>query len=562
MSSSVLTKETGCPVAHDRYTLTAGPLGPCMITDVGLLEKLQLFNREKTPARNVHALGTGVYGTFTVTNDITKYTKAKLFSSVGKQTKIFTRFSGIFTEQGEADTIRDPRGFAIKFYTEEGNWDLMGINTPVFNVRDAKLGPDAIHACKRDARNGMRNPDTLWDFCSNHPESLHQFLMIFSDRGGTPMSYRNMDGYGCHTFSFINSKNQRCWCKFHIKPMQKGRKCLTCEEAKIIAGEDPNFLTRDLYTAIQNGNYPKWTMFCQIKEEQKGYSEPFTFDPTKVWKHKEYPLIEIGTIELNEIVSDFHNETEQAAFSPANYVPGIGLSLDRLLQGRLLIYDDSQHHRLGPNFKQIPVNCPMGMRKDTVNTIHIGGHTNVSTGCKFPNFAHSTDFGSAVADFKQKEPPMWVEGKPVDYYSFPNEGTDEDYYQQPRDFYHILSTTDREHLCFNLAESFSKVSVENIVKRMLSHLEKIDKELSSKVAEMLSKRMKGSCKLTGETLLANINQMLDNEIGTQGSSSTVKKIGDKVSETKETVKETAKRAFEDAKEFIGMSDKENKSTNV
>lgn len=482
------------------------PLGPVIVSDVGLLEKLLLFNREKTPARNVHALGTGVYGKFTVTNDISQYTKAKLFSSVGKETKVFARFSGIFTEQGESDTNRDPRGFALKFYTEEGNWDLLGINTPVFNVRDAKLGPDAVHACKRDPRTGMKNPDMLWDFCANHPEGLHQFLMIFSDRGGTPLSYRNMDAYGCHTFSFINDSNERFWCKFHLKPQQSGRKGLTSEEAKLLAGEDPNYLTRDLYMAIQNQQFPKWKMFCQIMSEKEGYEKPFTFDPTKVWKHSEYPLIEIGTIELNEVVTDFHNETEQVAFSPANFVPGIGLSLDRLLQGRLLIYDDTQHHRLGPNFKQIPVNRPLGVGKDSVNSMHVCGAMNVEVKSHFPDYSHS-EFGGPVANISVKEPPMRVDG-PCDYYSFPQEGSDEDYYQQPRDFYRILSQEQRQHLCFNLAESLSKVTNESILKKMLYHLNCCDSDLSCDVEEFLKKRSKGEGLSKSECVLKEVRQAI------------------------------------------------------
>lgn len=342
VSDNIVTNSSGCPILNNSYSLTAGATGPTLVQDTDLFDKLQHFDREQIPQRNVHALGTGAYGTFTVTKDLTKYTCAKIFSSIGEKTDLFVRFSGIFTDKGEAETLRDPRGFAIKFYTKEGNWDLLAINTPVFNVRDAKVGPDAIHAFKRDSRSHEWNSNSIWDFVINHPEAIHQTLMIFTDRDGTPASYRNMNAYGCNTFSFYNERNEKFWVKFHLlshlEPLG-----LNVEQAKLIAGEDPDFLSRDLRSAIQNGNYPKWTLSVQIMPEADGYKNPCAFDCTKVWCHDEYPLMELGTIELDRIPSDFYAEVEQAAFSPSNVVPGIGFSPDRLLQGRLFLYPDTQY---------------------------------------------------------------------------------------------------------------------------------------------------------------------------------------------------------------------------
>jgi len=466
--SGTLTKMTGCPVAHNTTSMTAGPTGPVCLQDVYLIEKLAQFDREKIPARNVHALGTGCYGTFTVTNDISKYTRANLFSQVGQQTNLFVRFSGIFTEQGEADTVRDPRGFAIKFYTKEGNWDLLGINTPVFLIKDAVYGPDAIHACKRDPRTGMWNPTQTWDFVANHPEALHQMTMLYTDRTGTPMSYRHMNAYGCHTFSFINSENKRFWVKFHIHSEQ-GAKGFTDHQAKLMAGQDPNFLSRDLKEAIDRKDYPKWKLGIQIMSEEEGYRHNWTFDPTKVWKHSEYPIIDIGVIELNKNPIDYHAEVEQAAFSPMTIVPGISYSPDRLLQGRLFIYDDTQHHRIGAKYKQLYVNQPQGV-SGGAKTLITGGPMQTEVKEKFPHYSPSS-FGGPQPNPQYLEPPFRCDGAAGFYEPL---GGD-DHFSQVGDFIaKVLDENGRDHLADNLGISFAKIPDE-IARKNIELFSKVNK---------------------------------------------------------------------------------------
>lgn len=372
---------------------------------------------------------------------------------------------------------------------------------PVFNVRDGKLGPDAIHACKRDIRTGMWNPTQTWDFCANHPESLHQFMMIYTDRTGTPRSFREMDGYGCHTFSFVNENQERFWVKFHIKSCL-GAKGLTMEEAKIVAGEDPNFLSSDLIVAINEGNFPKWKMYYQVMPEEDGYqNSSIAFDPTKVWKHSDYPLIEVGEIELNENVLDHFCETEQVAFSPSNIVPGIGLSPDRLLQGRLLIYDDTQHHRLGPNFKKLPVNKPQGIAYP-VNSMRTMGQMNTDYGNHHPNYADS-EFGGPKPNPKYITKPFRVDGN-TGYYPLPHEGTAEDYYQQPRDFWNVLSSEQQVNLTRNLAASFFKVTSDEVLNKMLHHMDQIDGDLGNRVRTELGNRESGKEITPNEKLVVDI----------------------------------------------------------
>jgi len=455
---------------------------------------------KKIPARNVHALGYGAYGRFRVTNDISKYSSAALFSEVGKETDLFVRMSGIFTEQGEADTIRDPRGFAIKFYSEQGNWDLLGINTPVFNVRDAKMGPDAVHAFKRDPRTGFRNPSQIWDFVANHPESIHQTLMIFSDRDGTPISFRKMHGYGCHTFSFVNRNKQRFWVKFHLIS-QQGVGGFTQTEAKLVAGEDPNFLGKDLHDAIEAKNFPKWKLCCQIMTEEEGYRDPWTFDPTKIWKHSDYPLIEIGEIELNKNPVDHFTEVEQVAFSPANVVPGIGFSPDKLLQGRLLIYDDTQYHRLGSNFKQLYINRPHGIEPATYS--NTGGYSQQDVKDKFPHYWPSF-FGGLRPDPRYLEPSFRTDG-PADFYDYSNEGTDEDFYLQPREFLQVMDAQERRNLYENIAYSLW-LCPEMIIRANLDHFDKIDHLFGSQVEKIITDKKNGVIlKTEAEKLVGNLN---------------------------------------------------------
>src|SRR5690625_4638237 len=352
-----LTTAAGAPVANNQDSMTAGPRGPMLLQDVWFLEKMAHFDREVIPERRMHAKGSGAYGTFTVTNDITQYTKAKIFSEVGKQTDIFIRFSTVAGERGAADTERDIRGFSMKFYTEEGNWDLVGNNTPVFFHRDPLKFPDLNHAVKRDPRTNLRSNNNKWDFWTSLPESLHQVTIEMSDRG-IPKSYRQMHGFGSHTFSMINDKNERVWVKFHHRT-QQGIENLTDQEADDLIGKDRESHQRDLYENIENGNFPKWKTYIQVMTEEEAKNTPYNpFDLTKVWPKGDFPLIEVGEWELNRNPDNYFAEVEQAAFTPANVVPGIGFSPDKMLQGRLFSYGDAQRYRLGVNHHQIPINQP------------------------------------------------------------------------------------------------------------------------------------------------------------------------------------------------------------
>ncbi|MGP5700327.1 catalase [Glutamicibacter arilaitensis] len=372
-NTAPLTTAAGAPVANNQDSLTAGPRGPMLLEDVWFLEKLAHFSREVIPERRMHAKGSGAFGTFTVTNDITKYTKANIFSEVGKQTELFTRFSTVAGERGAADAERDIRGFAMKFYTEEGNWDLVGNNTPVFFFRDPLKFPDLNRAVKRDPRTNLRSAENNWDFWTNLPESLHQVTIVMSDRG-IPASYRHMHGFGSHTYSLINAEGERFWVKFHHRT-QQGIKNLTDQEAAAVVAGDRESSQRDLFDSIENGDFPKWKLMVQIMPEADAETYKYhPFDLTKVWSKKDYPLIEVGEWELNRNPENYHADVEQAAFTPANVVPGISFSPDRMLQGRLFSYGDAQRYRVGVNHHQIPVNAPKNAQ---VNTYHRDGQGRV-----------------------------------------------------------------------------------------------------------------------------------------------------------------------------------------
>jgi len=493
---TILTTLTGCPFAHNKNSLTAGPHGPVMLQDTILLEKLTQFTREKTPPRNVHALGAGAYGTFTVTGDISNYTMAKVFQP-GKKTELFARLSGTFTEQGDAETIRDLRGFAMKFYTEDGNWDLLCINTPVFNCRDGKVGPDAVHASKRDPRTGGWNPVQFWDFGLNHPEALHFVSMLYTDRIGTPVSFRHMHAYGCNTYSLINVQKQRFWVKFHLISTL-GAKGFTQDQAKLMAGEDPNFLTRDLHEAIAAGQNPKWKFCVQIMPEEEGYRNPVAFDCTKVWSHKDYPLIEVGIIELNQNPVDHFSEVEQVCFSPATSIPGIGFSPDKLLQARLLIYDDAQHHRIGPNHKLVPVNFAKNAKN--INVLHnAGGNFQTNMRTKWPHY-YPSNYANNQVDSSLIEPPLKVDGD-VGYYDYPLEGTEEDIYGQTRAFWNILDTTQRSNMCANIATSIFKLPTD-LAKQVIGQFSTMNVECGKMIEDFYKGKKEGKIPMTqAEALL-------------------------------------------------------------
>jgi catalase len=418
-----LTTVAGAPVPDNQNAVTAGPRGPMLLQDVWFLEKLAHFDREVIPERRMHAKGSGAYGAFTVTHDITKYTKAKIFSEIGKKTDMFVRFSTVAGERGAADAERDIRGFAMKFYTEEGNWDLVGNNTPVFFLRDPLKFPDLNHAVKRDPRTNMRSARNNWDFWSSLPEALHQVTITMSDRG-IPLSYRHMHGFGSHTFSMINAKNERAWVKFHFVT-QQGIKNLTDAEAESIVAKDRESHQRDLYESIERGEFPRWKMFIQVMTEEQAKEMPYNpFDLTKVWYHKDFPLIEVGFFELNRNPENYFADVEQSAFNPANVVPGISFSPDKMLQGRLFSYGDAQRYRLGVNHHQIPVNAP----RCPVNSYHRDGQMRVNNNAGSTIGYEPNSYGEWQEQPEFKEPPLELSGT-ADHWNFRED--DDDYYTQP-----------------------------------------------------------------------------------------------------------------------------------
>lgn len=477
-----LTTASGRPYFENEDSLTAGPRGPVLLQDHFLHEKLAHFNRERIPERVVHAKGTGAFGKFRVTSDITKYTKARLFSKVGNECRVFVRFSTVGGEKGSADTERDPRGFAVKFYTEEGNWDLVGNNTPVFFIKDAKKFPDFIHTQKRDPKTNLKSPTMIWDFWSLNPESMHQVMILFSDRG-TPDGYRHMNGYGSHTFSMINNKDERTWIKFHFKT-QQGIKNFTGPEADAMKAKDMDYSQRDLLDAINKNNFPKWTLKIQVMTmEQSKKFRWNPFDLTKVWPHADYPLIEAGVMELNEIPANYFADVEQSAFAPSNTVNGIGLSPDKMLQGRILAYPDAHRYRLGANYEQIPVNRPIV----PVHNHERDGFMNISgNGGDNPNY-YPNSFDDIGVDKNYKEPPLGLDSDIADIYD--RNENDNDHYTQPGMLFRkVMTGQERRNTINNFVASMSGITGSKrneIIQRQLSHFYKTDKELAMNVAEDL-----------------------------------------------------------------------------
>jgi catalase len=467
-----LTTQSGAPVADNQNISTAGPHGPALMQNAWMMEKLAHFNRERIPERIVHAKGTGAYGTLTITQDITAYTKAAVFSEVGKQTPLFLRFSTVAGERGAADTERDVRGFAIKFYTDEGNWDLVGNNTPVFFIRDPLKFPDFIHTQKRDPQTNLRSSTAMWDFWGRTPESLHQVMILMSDRG-LPANLRQMHGFGSHTFSFINSKNERFWVKFHFKS-QQGIANLTNAEAETIVGKDREASQRDLFDHIQNGNFPRWKMCVQIMTESEAKTYRFNpFDLTKVWSHKDYPLIEVGVLELNRNPENYFADVEQVAFSPTHVVPGIGWSPDKMLQGRLFAYTDAQRYRLGVNFESLPVNaphCPVhNYQRD--GSMRFDGNGGSSVNYE-PN-----SFNGPIEDKTTNEPPLILDGDAFNY----DHRSDKDYYTQPGDLYCLVPEDEKKRIASNVAEAMAGAP-EDIIVRAIARFYQADERCGTDIA--------------------------------------------------------------------------------
>ena len=444
MTSKKLTTAAGAPVVDNQNSMTAGPRGPVLLQDIWLLEKLAHFDREVIPERRMHAKGSGAYGSFTVTNDITRYTRARIFSAVGKKTELFARFTTVAGERGAADAERDIRGFAVKFYTEEGNWDLVGNNTPVFFLRDPLKFPDLNHAVKRDPRSNMRSATNNWDFWTALPEALHQVTIVMSDRG-IPASYRHMHGFGSHTFSFINAAGERFWVKFHFRS-QQGIRNLSDAEAEAIIGKDRESHQRDLFESIERGAFPRWTLSVQVMPEREASSVPYNpFDLTKVWPHADYPLIEVGIMELNRNPENFFAEVEQSAFNPAAVVPGIGFSPDKMLQARLFSYGDAQRYRLGVNHHQIPVNAP----RCPFHSYHRDGAMRVDGNHGGTLGYEPNSFGQWQEQPDFREPPLSVEGA-ADHWNHREDG---DYYSQPGQLFRLMSNEQRQVLFDNTARA-------------------------------------------------------------------------------------------------------------
>ena len=473
-----LTSVTGAPVVDNQNSLTAGPRGPMLLQDVWYLEKLAHFDREVIPERRMHAKGSGAFGTFTVTKDINKYTKAAIFSKVGKKTELFARFSTVAGERGAADAERDIRGFALKFYTEEGNWDLVGNNTPVFFLRDPLKFPDLNHAVKRDPKTNLRSAKNNWDFWTSLTEALHQVTITMSDRG-IPLSFRHMHGFGSHTFSMYNAKNERVWVKFHLRT-QQGIKTLTDAEAEAIVAKDRENNQRDLFGAIERGDFPKWTMYIQVMTEEKARNLPYNpFDLTKVWYHKDAPLIEVGVMELNRNPENYFADVEQAAFNPASIVPGIGFSPDKMLQGRLFSYGDAQRYRLGVNHHQIPVNKP----RCPFNSYHRDGQMRTDGNHGGTLGYEPNSYGEWVQQPGYAEPPLALEG------ATGNWPQDDDHYTQPGKLFRLMTPAQQKALFENTARAMGDAPKE-IKLRHIGNCHKADPAYGEGVAMALGLKVK------------------------------------------------------------------------
>jgi len=479
-----LTTEAGAPVADNQHSETAGPGGPVLLQDHYLIEKLARFNRERIPERIVHAVGTGAHGYFEVTNpDVSKWTRMKVFSAAGKRTEVFVRFSTVAGSRGAPDVARDPRGFAVKFYTEDGNWDLVGNNTPIFFIRDGIKFPDFIHSQKYDPHTNRQEPDNIWDFFAASPEATHQFTWLFGDRG-IPASYRQMNGYGSHTFQWVNTKGERFWVKFHFKTDQ-GIRCLTTAEAERIGGKDPAYIHKDLYDAISAGKNPGWTLNVQVMPEADAANYRFNpFDLTKVWPQGDYPLIPVGKLFLNRVPQNYFAEVEQAAFNPANMVSGIGPSPDRMLQARLFAYGDAHRYRLGINHTRLDVNAPKGV----ADGVHNYGRDGLM------RFDDNSGAAKTYEPNSYEETPFET-GEPL-YNGFAVSGVtgahlpvkhrEDDDFSQAGALYRLMSEEEKKRLIDNIASSLAQVSRPDVVERSIAHFRNADPDYGRRLTEALT----------------------------------------------------------------------------
>ncbi len=471
------TTDSGIPAPSDEYSLTVGPTGPIALHDHYVVQKMQHFNRERVPERVVHAKGSGAHGFFEVTEDLTQFTKASFLGGVGRRTPVFARFSTVAGEQGFPDTVRDPRGFALKFYTGEGNYDLVGNNTPVFFVRDPTKFQDFIHSQKRLPDTGMRSNDMQWDFWTLSPESAHQVAILMSDRG-TPRSWRNMNGYSSHTYSWVNQAGERFWVKYHFKTVL-GAENFTDAEAKAMTAEDPDFHRRDLRAAIDHGDFPEWRLEMQIMPLADAADYRFNpFDLTKIWPHADYPPIQVGRLVLDRNPANFFAEVEQSSFSPANLVPGIGLSPDKMLMGRIFSYHDTHLHRIGPNYEQLPINAPKvavhSYNKDAAMTYHHAGAQPVYA----PN-----SYGGPEADPQRGADLGWsVDAGELGRYAYEKHAEDDDFVQPGTLYREVMNDTDREHIVTNIVGHASDEVSKQTQLRVIAYWINVDPQLGARVA--------------------------------------------------------------------------------
>lgn len=478
-NTPITTTDAGIPAPSDEYSLSLGANGPLLLQDHYLLQKMAQFNRERVPERVVHAKGSGAFGYFEVTADVSRWTHAAFLQTVGKRTPLLARFSTVAGELGSADTQRDPRGFALKFYTEEGNYDLVGNNTPIFFVRDPSKFSDFIHSQKRMPDTNMRSHNAMWDFWSLSPEAMHQVTILMSDRG-TPRTYRHMHGYGSHTFMWINAQNERFWVKYHFKTAQ-GIQNFTDAEARAMTAEEPDYHRRDLYEAIQRHDYPVWNLEMQIMPFEQAENYRFNpFDLTKVWPHSDYPPITVGRIVLDRNPENFFAEIEQAAFEPANMVPGIGPSPDKMLLGRLFSYPDAHRHRIGTNYLQLPVNQPIS----EVHSYNKDGAMRYKSHGKQPVYAPNS-YGGPQADPQHHAEPSWFARGEAVRSASTRHGEDDDFIQPGNLYRHVLSRAEQEHLVSNIVGHMSQGVEQSVQERALKLWMQVDHDLGTHVAQGL-----------------------------------------------------------------------------
>src|SRR5215207_547941 len=481
MAERRTTNDSGVPVASDENSLTVGPNGPTVLHDAHLVQKMQHFNRERVPERVVHAKGSGAHGFFEVTEDVTQWTNAAFLSEVGKRTPVFVRLSTVAGELGAADTQRDPRGFALKFYTEEGNYDLVGNNTPVFFIRDASQFSDFIHSQKRMPDSGLRSNDMQWDFWTLTPASAHQVTTLLSDRG-IPRTLRHMNGYSSHTYSWSNAAGERFWVKYHWKTVQ-GIENFTQAEGDAMASQDPDFHRRDLWNAIAAGDAPEWRLEMQIMPFEEAADSRFNpFDLTKVWPHGDYPPITVGRFVLDRNPANHFAEVEQAAFSVGSLVPGIGLSPDKMLMGRVFSYHDTHLHRIGANYEQLPINAP----KCPVHSYNKDGAMTFRNPGAQPVYAPNS-YGGPQADASKEQPGCWVEAAEMGRYAYEKHAADDDFGQPGTLYRDVMGPTDREHLVTNIVAHASDGVSPEVQERVIGYWTNVDAELGARVAAGLSK---------------------------------------------------------------------------